>query len=74
MGRCTTSPAQIITIENFPNAQFFEKKHYQLAKQTAGEGIVLLKNDGVLPLKTGTISLFGSGTRQTKKRVQDRVM
>lgn len=36
--------------------------HWQLCKEAAAEGTVLLKNDGTLPLKEGTkISLFGLG-------------
>ena len=39
------------------------KAHWTLAKQTAIEGTVLLKNDGALPLKQGTrVCMFGSGT------------
>ncbi len=38
------------------------KAHWNLAKQGAVEGTVLLKNDGTLPLKKGAkICLFGSG-------------
>lgn len=38
------------------------KAHKEIAKQTAAEGTVLLKNDGTLPLKQGArICLFGRG-------------
>lgn len=38
------------------------KAHRDIAKQTAAEGTVLLKNDGTLPLKKGAkICLFGRG-------------
>jgi beta-glucosidase len=39
--------------------------HWNLAKQVAAEGTVLLKNDGALPLKQGArICLFGSGAAE----------
>lgn len=33
--------------------------------QVAAEGIVLLKNDGILPLKTKKVALFGAGAEDT---------
>lgn len=44
-----------------------EKRNGILAHEIASEGIVLLKNDGVLPLTTNKIALFGSGARKTLK-------
>lgn len=45
-----------------------EKRHRALAGKAAAEGIVLLKNDGVLPLKlSDPIALFGSGADKTVK-------
>lgn len=45
-----------------------EKRHSALARRTAAEGIVLLKNEGMLPLKTSDpIALFGSGAGKTVK-------
>ncbi len=44
-----------------------EKEHRLLARQAACEGIVLLKNNGVLPLKNQRIALFGVGARHTIK-------
>lgn len=45
-----------------------EKEHRILARRAASEGIVLLENDGVLPLKAGApIALYGSGARYTIK-------
>ena len=40
----------------------FEIRHRTLAREAAVEGIVLLKNEGVLPLSTASaIALLGSG-------------
>ncbi len=45
-----------------------EIRHRALAGKAAAEGIVLLKNDGVLPLKlSDPIALFGSGADKTVK-------
>ncbi len=44
-----------------------EKQHRQLCREVAGEGIVLLKNEGVLPLRNKKIALFGAGARMTVK-------
>ena len=45
-----------------------EEKHRTLARRAAAEGIVLLKNEGLLPLKTSDpIALFGSGAEKTVK-------
>ncbi len=39
------------------------KEHIELSRKTAVEGMVLLENNGVLPLKEGTtVALFGIGT------------
>ncbi|MDE7454641.1 MAG: glycoside hydrolase family 3 C-terminal domain-containing protein, partial [Clostridia bacterium] len=44
-----------------------EIKHREIARQTAVEGMVLLKNDGVLPLKEKDLAVFGAGVRMTVK-------
>lgn len=44
-----------------------EREHRKLAREAAAEGIVLLKNDGVLPIQPGKIALYGPGSRMTVK-------
>ena len=44
-----------------------EKENAKISLEVALEGIVLLKNDGILPLKTNKIALYGSGARYTVK-------
>ena len=50
-----------------PEVSEREIKHRLLAREVATEGIVLLKNDGVLPLEVGKIALYGPGSRKTVK-------
>lgn len=55
-GNLDSTPAQL------------ENQHRELAGRAAAEGIVLLKNDGLLPLKTAEpVALFGSGAGRTVK-------
>ena len=45
-----------------------ERRGRAMARRAAAEGMVLLKNDGVLPLKSGAkLALFGVGARHTVK-------
>ena len=47
--------------------QELEKINEEIALKVAIEGIVLLENNGALPLTSKTIALYGSGARQTSK-------
>lgn len=44
-----------------------EKENRKIAYQAALEGIVLLQNDGALPLSPGNVALFGAGASRTIK-------
>ncbi len=44
-----------------------EESGKKLAYKAAVEGIVLLENDGSLPLKAGKIALYGAGAKKTIK-------
>lgn len=45
-----------------------EKRHKKLARELAAEGIVLLKNENLLPLNISySVALFGSGAAETVK-------
>ncbi len=51
-----------------PEIQDFETVHIAKVRELAPECTVLLKNEGILPLKkTGKIALYGSGARHTIK-------
>lgn len=47
----------------------WEAEHQKMARKIAAEGMVLLENNGVLPLskKVHTIALYGNGARKTIK-------
>ena len=42
-----------------------ERAHQKLAREAAAESIVLLENDGVLPLAPGKLALYGAGAEYT---------
>ena len=42
-----------------------EIRHREIARRVAAEGIVLLKNDGILPMAPGCVALYGAGARHT---------
>lgn len=46
-----------------------EKRNMERSRKIAAQGMVLLKNDGTLPIKetSGNIALYGSGSRRTVK-------
>lgn len=44
-----------------------ELAHKALSRRVAVEGIVLLENNGILPIKPGKIALYGEGAKQTVK-------
>lgn len=51
-----------------PEVQPFERAHIEAVRKVAPECMVLLKNDGTLPLaKAGKLALYGSGARSTIK-------
>ena len=49
------------------NEMSHEAPHRNLAYRAASESIVLLKNDGVLPVHTDAIALYGAGAAMTIK-------
>ena len=42
-----------------------EISHRDLARKICADGIVLLENNGILPLKSKTVALYGAGARHT---------
>ena len=44
-----------------------QRENRELARTAAREGIVLLKNEGALPVKPGRIALYGAGASRTVK-------
>lgn len=57
----------IIKAGTSEEADLIEVENRQLAEKIAEDGIVLLENDGILPLQGKRIALFGSGSRKTVK-------
>lgn len=56
---------QIIKVTTDPERSAREIENDNIARQLASEGIVLLKNEGRLPLEEKKIALYGSGARMT---------
>ncbi len=52
---------------NSPEPTELEQRNRALSRRAAAEGIVLLKNDGVLPLTDKRVALYGAGARMTVK-------
>lgn len=50
-----------------PNPSEMEKAHAELAYEAGLEGMVLLANDGTLPLQNKRIALYGAGARHATK-------
>lgn len=50
-----------------PDITPLEEKNKALSYQAAYEGIVLLENNGVLPMKAGKVALYGAGAGKTIK-------
>lgn len=60
--------AQIYALKT-DEIQEYERKHQEEVRRLAGECMVILENDGALPLKENTkkLALFGTGARHTIK-------
>ena len=50
-----------------PEESARERAHRAIAREAAAEGIVLLENNGVLPMQPQKIALYGAGSRMTVK-------
>lgn len=58
---------KIIKAGTNPYPNEIELSNRALSRRAACESMVLLKNDGILPLKSEQVALFGSGARMTVK-------
>ena len=59
---------KLLTKASFsPEVTARERENLQVAYQAACEGMVLLKNDGILPFKNRKIALYGPGASMTIK-------
>lgn len=56
---------RVIRATTNPASSEREKRNALLARKIGADGIVLLENDGVLPLKTNRVALYGVGARHT---------
>lgn len=50
-----------------PEESARERAHRAIAREATAEGIVLLENNGVLPMQPQKIALYGAGSRMTVK-------
>ena len=50
-----------------PEVEEREKRHADISRKLAGECMVLLENDGALPLSDKKVALYGNGARKTVK-------
>ncbi len=67
-GVCLSMKMKVRNKAAFTDAQTpLEEANCQIAYLAALEGIVLLENDGCLPLKPGRIALYGAGADMTLK-------
>ncbi len=57
----------IVSAPASPEITALENENRSLARQAAAEGMVLLENNGVLPLREKEIALYGAGARMTVK-------
>ena len=59
---------ELLTKASYSNAaNMRERKNLEVAYEAACESIVLLKNDGILPLKDKKIAMYGAGVSHTVK-------
>ena len=55
-------------VSNYGERSALVKENYALAREAATEGIVLLENNGALPLdRNNTVTLFGIGSKRLIK-------
>ena len=55
----------IFYAQKSPNESDREIKHRDLARKICADGIVLLENNGILPLSSESVALYGAGARHT---------
>ena len=59
---------KLLTKASFSSEQTLrEKENLEVAYRAACEGMVLLKNDGVLPFSNRKVALYGAGASRTIK-------
>ena len=55
----------VLYAQKDPSVSDREKEHRDLARKICADGIVLLENNGILPLDCKKIALYGAGARHT---------